>query len=90
MPHPVVLINQKLGGYWEVTVDNLAAHPEGFTRVIRFDKGKKADRKVKSCTLTWMYVDSAAIYKRKLNKSIKKVYEILVDSVVYQTARKLK
>jgi len=75
LPQHVVLVNQKLGGYWEVTMDNKEIVPDGRVRVLKFDKCRKAERKAKACNLSWMYVDSTDIHKRKLAKEIKQDWQ---------------
>lgn len=75
MPYNVVLINQKLEGYWLVTKEyKLETRAEQF-RVIKFDKCKKEAREAKSCTLSWGYVDTAAVHNGKLAKEIKKNWQ---------------
>jgi len=80
IPQHVVLVNQKLEGYWLVTKDTQYDGLDGFFRISRFNKCKKADREAKACTVTSMYVDSAAINKNKLSKDIKANWDPIIES----------
>ena len=41
MPQHVVLINQKLKGYWLITTENKVAVENGKVRILKFEKCKK-------------------------------------------------
>lgn len=75
MPQNVVLINKKLEGFWLITKDNSTMIEVGMLQVIKFDKCKKLARNAKVCEFSWRYIDSTAITKKKLNKSIKKNWQ---------------
>ncbi len=75
MPHDVVLINQKLEGYWLITTDNKLPNDHGLIRIIKFDKCKKDERKAHACEFSWSYLDSTVVIKNKLDKSIKQNWE---------------
>jgi hypothetical protein len=71
IPQHVVLINQKLQGYWLITIDNKVADENARLRILKFDKCKKDAHEAKACKLSWRYVDGAAVAKKKLAKTAK-------------------
>ena len=75
LPQHVVLINQKLEGYWLLTVDKRIAINQAKVKIIKFDKCKKAAREAKACQISWSYLDSAMVDGKKLNKEIKKNWQ---------------
>ena len=75
MPQHVVLVNQKLEGYWLITKENRLQIEDGMLRIIKFEKCKKAEREARACKLSWSYVDSSAVIKSKLDKTIKKSWQ---------------
>ena len=87
MPQQVVLINQKLQGFWLVTKDYKVDDENGRLRIIKFEKCKKEARDAKACEISWSYVDSSAVRKKKLDKSIKKNWQP-VDSGTYWVEKK--
>jgi hypothetical protein len=88
MPYNVVLINQKLEGYWLVTEEYKLDTKADQIRVIKFDKCKKDNRRDKSCPLSWSYVDTASIHKNKLSKEIKKNWQPQVSSTYWVEKKK--
>ena len=88
MPYNVVLINQKLEGYWLVTEEFKLETKADKIRVIKFDKCKKDNRRAKSCPVSWSYVDTASVYKNKLSKDIKKNWQPQVSSTYWVEKKK--
>jgi hypothetical protein len=75
MPQHVVLINQKLKGYWLITTENRVAIENGKLRILKFDKCKKEEREAKACRISWSYLDSTVVTGKKLDKEIKKNWQ---------------
>lgn len=75
LPQHVVLVNQKLEGYWLITTENRVAEVNGMLRILKFEKCKKDERESKACKLSWKYIDSTAVVKKKLSKDIKKNWQ---------------
>lgn len=75
MPQHVVLINQKLEGYWLITLENRVAIEHGKLRILKFEKCKKEERDAKACRISWSYLDSAAVTGKKLDKEIKQNWQ---------------
>ena len=75
LPQHVVLINQKLEGYWLLTVDKRIAVDEGKIRILKFDKCKKAAREEKACKISWSYLDSTVVNGKRLAKEIKENWQ---------------
>ena len=75
MPQHVVLINQKLKGYWLITSENRVADENGKIRILKFEKCKKEERDAKACKMSWSYLDSAVVNGKKLDKEIKKNWQ---------------
>ena len=75
MPQHVVLINQKLEGYWLITLENRMPIEDGKLRIVKFEKCKKDERDAKACRISWSYLDSAAVTGKKLDKEFKKNWQ---------------
>ena len=75
MPQSVVLINQKLKGYWLITTENKVAVENGKVRILKFEKCKKEERDAKACRISWSYLDSAVVTGKKLDKEIKQNWQ---------------
>ena len=91
MPKDAVLINQKLEGYWLVVEDNSDLKSEnGEIRVLRFNKCKSKKRKNRQCEYGWCYLDSSAISKNKLDKSVKENWNPSRSSVYWVDKKKNK
>ena len=75
LPQHVVLINQKLEGYWLLTVDKRIAVDESKIRILKFDKCKKAAREEKACKISWSYLDSTVVNGKRLAKEIKENWQ---------------
>ena len=71
MPHDAVLVNQKLKGFWMVVEDNRGEALDDSIMVVRFNKCKSAKREDRQCAYNWTVLDSASVYKNKLNKELK-------------------
>ena len=83
MPQSVVLINQKLKGYWLITTENRVAVENGKLRILKFEKCKKKEREAKACRLSWSYLDSAVVSGKKLDKEIKKNWQPSYNSTYW-------
>ena len=83
MPQHVVLINQKLQGYWLITTENRVAEENGMLRILKFEKCKKEERQARACKLSWSYVDSTAVLKKKLDKKFKQNWHPSFTSIYW-------
>ena len=83
MPQSVVLINQKLKGFWLITTENKVAVENGKVRILKFEKCKKEERDAKACRISWSYLDSAVVTGKKLDKEIKKNWQPSYNSTYW-------